>query len=97
MFEWDEEKRDATLDKHGLDFLDVAEIFATDHLILPARSEIEHRQMVVGQVNDVAIAVAFTLREDTIRIITARRARKNEREALEAHVARRDAKNEKSD
>lgn len=97
MFEWNEEKRDATLEKQGIDFLDAAEVFATDHLILSARSEVEQRQIAVGRVNDVAIAVVFTLREGAIRIITARRARTNEREAYDSHVARRDAKNEKPD
>uniref|UniRef100_UPI003B51AB67 BrnT family toxin n=1 Tax=Roseovarius indicus TaxID=540747 RepID=UPI003B51AB67 len=97
MFEWDEDKRNLTLEKHGLDFLDAAEVFADDHLILTARSEIEQRRIAIGPVNGVAIAVVFTMRGEIIRIITARRARRNEREAYDAHVARRDAENEKPD
>ncbi|MBZ0122813.1 MAG: BrnT family toxin [Roseovarius sp.] len=97
MYEWDESKRFAALDKHGLDFLDAAEIFANDHLVLPARSEVEQRKIAIGYLNGVAIAVVFTVRKEAIRIITARRARRNEREAYDAHVARRDAENEKPD
>ena len=97
MFEWDEDKRVLTLERRGLDFLDAAEVFTGEHLVLPARSEIEQRKIAVGPVNGVAIAVVFTMRGDIIRIITARRARRNEREAYDAHVARRDAENEKPD
>ncbi|KRS19293.1 BrnT family toxin [Roseovarius indicus] len=97
MFEWDEDKRKLTLEKHGLDFLDAAEVFAEDHLVLRARSEIEQRRIAIGPINGMFIAVVFTMRGDTIRIITARRARRNEREAYDAHVARRDAENEKPD
>jgi uncharacterized DUF497 family protein len=97
MFEWDEDKRHNTLRKHGIDFIDAAEIFAGEHLCVSARSEIEQRQIAVGYLNGIPIAVVFTIRDDAIRIITARRARRNEREAYDAHVARRDAETEKPD
>lgn len=99
MFEWDEEKRETTLRKHGIDFVDAAEIFVNEHLLLPAKSETELRQIAVGEINGIAIAVVFTTRDAVIRIITARRARRNEREAYEAyeaHVAGRDTKNQQS-
>ena len=97
MFEWDEKKRDQTLKKHGIDFFDAAEIFLGEHLCVSARSEIEQRQIAVAYLNGIPIAVVFTIRDDAIRIITARRARLNEREAFDAHVARRDAETEKPD
>lgn len=88
-FEWDEAKRLATLEKHGIDFIDAAEILATDYLLLEARSETEQRSLAVGMINGITIAVVFTMRGETIRIITARRARKDEREHYQAHVAGR--------
>ena len=94
MFEWDEEKRRLALQKHGLDFLDAIEIFQTAYLLLPGRSDIEIRKIAVGCVNESCIAVVFTMRDDTTRIITARKARRNEREAYGAHVARRDTQDE---
>lgn len=97
MFEWDENKRQQALQKHGIDFIDAAEILVGEYLFLPARSEIEQRQIAVGYLNGIPIAVVFTIRDDAIRIITARRARRNEREAYDAHVARRDAETEKPD
>ncbi len=97
MFEWDEEKRQATIRKHGIDFVDAAEVFANDHLLLVASSDIEQRQIAVGYINEVYIAAIFTMREGRVRIITARKARRDEREQYQAHVARRDAQNQKPD
>ena len=94
MYEWNEEKRNAVLLKHSIDFFDVVEIFAQDHLILHARSDVEERRIAVGQMNSVTLAVVYTHRDGAIRIITARRARKNEREQFEALLARRSAGDE---
>ena len=78
MFEWNEEKRLATLVKHGIDFVDAAEIFGREHLVVYARSETEQRQIAVGEIDNITIAVVFTMRGQVTRLITARRARKNE-------------------
>ena len=80
MFEFDEQKRQLSLAKHEIDFLDAAEIFGGKILLLPARSEIEARQKAIAPLGQKMICVVFTLRDDKIRIITARAARKNERE-----------------
>ena len=84
MYEWSEEKRSAALKKHGIDFVDAVEVFANDHLLVEARSEVEQRKCAIGMVNGRLATVIFTRRDDAIRIITARRARKNEREAYHA-------------
>ena len=97
MFEWDEAKRHATLSKHGIDFIDAVEVFAQPHLRLPARSEIEPRQIAIGIVNGIPVAVIFTIRDDVIRIITARRARRHEREHYQIHVAGTDPAHEGPD
>lgn len=89
MFEWDEAKRVATLEKHGIDFLDAVEVFVEEHIVLPAKSEVEDRKIAVGSIGGIPVAVVFTMRGDTIRIITARRARRNEREHYYAHVTGR--------
>ena len=80
MFEWNETKRLATLAKHEIDFLDAVEIFGGNYLLLPARSEIEARQKAVAPLGPKMICVVFTIRDGKTRIITARVARKNERE-----------------
>lgn len=95
MFEWDEKKRLATIEKHRIDFVEAAaRIFTSDYIELPGKSDIEERRIAIGSVEQVCLAVVFTRRDDMIRIITARKARKNERERFEADVARRDAEGE---
>lgn len=89
-FEWDEAKRRTTLAKHHLDFRDVVEVFQADFLELPGRSNVETRRIAVGSVEGVVIAVVFTRRDDAIRIITARKARTDERNEYQAYVNRRD-------
>jgi uncharacterized protein len=88
MFEWDEAKRLATLEKHGIDFVRAAEVFSTPHVVLPGRSDIETRQVAVGEVGGKIIAVVFTMRGEVRRLISARRARANERENYRALVHR---------
>ncbi|RBI84702.1 BrnT family toxin [Rhodosalinus halophilus] len=89
QYEWNEAKRVTTLEKHGIDFRDATEVFETVHLELEARSDVELRRIAVGEVDGVTIAVVFTRREDAIRIITARKARRDEREQYQALLARR--------
>lgn len=91
-FEWDEHKRHLTLAKHQIDFVDAAEIFSGPYVKLVGKSETEQRFIAIGQVQGYFIAVVSTEREDVIRIITARRARENERQAYSRYVAGRSEK-----
>ncbi len=90
-FEWDEAKRKATVAKHGLDFVDVVAVFAAEPLIVRSAHEGEDRWLAIGRVRDVTVTVIFTRRGPAIRIVTTRRARQNERRALDAHDAGRGA------
>ncbi len=85
-FEWDEAKRVATIAKHGIDFQDAIKIFAGNVF----RMDLglvggEHRILYVGLLRHREIAVVTTMRGQKLRIITARRARTNERRAYHAH------------
>lgn len=83
-FEWDERKRLLTIARRNIDFRDMVEIFALPHLLLEGRSEIENRQIAVGELDGSCFSVVFTMRRGICRIITARKARKNEREQYQA-------------
>lgn len=83
-FEWNESKRLQTIDKHNIDFVEAVTIFLGRYLILDARSEVEKRLIAVGELDGSVIAVIHTLRGDTCRIITARKARRDERERYQA-------------
>ena len=79
-YEWDERKRQANIKKHGIDFVDVPEIFDSDVVILSdERFDYgETRFIGIGILKKQIIVVAYTERGDNIRIISARKATKNE-------------------
>ncbi len=80
-FEWDEEKNQLNLKKHGIDFetamlvfndLQRIEIYDIEHSIN------EDRYSTIGMVQDV-LFVVYTERNENIRLISARLATKIER------------------
>jgi len=81
-FEWDDDKREANLAKHGVDFLDARTIW-TRPVLDPADLRLvdgELRPTALGMIEgEIIVAVVYTLRGDVMRIISARRARRNER------------------
>jgi uncharacterized DUF497 family protein len=79
-YEWDERKRRANVKKHGIDFIDVLEVFDGDVVILPdERFDYgETRFIAIGILKSFVIVVAYTERGENIRIISARKATKNE-------------------
>ena len=78
VFEWDEAKRAQVWLKHAIDFNVAIGVFLNP-LIEKSRFEGEERWVAIGMIEGREIAVICTYREQTIRIITARRARSNER------------------
>jgi uncharacterized protein len=77
-FEWDEEKNGLNRAKHAIDFDDAIEIFYGPIISRRSDRNNEERWIAVGYSENRLIAVVFTRRADVIRIISARRARKNE-------------------
>ncbi len=87
-FEWDERKCDANIRKHGIDFRDAASIFKTEVLVVRSDSAGEERWKAIGLLTGREICVVFTERGNVCRIISARRARNNERRAYSSLLAR---------
>ena len=86
QFEWDEQKNRVNIQKHGLDIADAAELFASPMLIaLDEREEYdEDRWVGLGMFETRVVVVVYTERdEDTIRIISLRKALRHERERYE--------------
>ena len=80
-FEWDENKNKTNIEKHGISFTDATNLWAdTDALQLESMqlSDLEKRFLMIAKFNDKVWAAIFTLRNDNIRIISVRRARRNE-------------------
>ena len=84
-FEFDPEKSAANESKHGIDFRD-AQALWDDPLLLeaPARTEDEPRFIVIGRIGELHWSAVCTLRGERIRIISVRRARKEEVERYES-------------
>lgn len=81
-FIWDDVKNSINRRKHGIDFEDAAKIFADDNRIEfldSLHSDEEDRYITIGRVRNI-LFVVYTEREDKIRLITARKANKEERE-----------------
>jgi uncharacterized protein len=78
-FEFDAEKSEANLEKHGIDFVTAQKLWQdVDRLEAPARSGIEKRQILIAKYGGKLWAAIFTVRGKNIRIISVRRARKIE-------------------
>lgn len=77
-FEWDEAKRRANLDKHGIDFMDLPTVFQGDTLTYEDdRYDYgECRYITLGQLGPIVVLIAHTETADTIRLIHARKAGK---------------------
>jgi uncharacterized DUF497 family protein len=82
-YEWDEAKRLSNAAKHGIDFVAAVKIF--DDWFIESednrRSYGERRYRAVGRLDDQVIQVAYTWRNERRRIISARRAGRNDRRA----------------
>ncbi len=88
-FEWDEQKSELNRAKHGIHFDDAIEVFYGPTLLRQSDRNNEERWIAVGDSENRLIAVVFTRRADVIRVISARRARKNEeREYRNAKMGR---------
>jgi uncharacterized DUF497 family protein len=81
-FAFDRDKSAANQAKHGIDF-EAAQALWLDEvrLTLPSEYVAESRELVVGRIGDKLWTAAVTYRDEAVRIISVRRARKDE-EAL---------------
>ena len=75
-FEWDEAKRRQNLVKHGIDFLDVEELFDGRPVLTRSSHRCgEERFATTGKLQGRLSTVIWTTRGASIRLISARRAR----------------------
>lgn len=79
-FEFDPAKSASNLDKHGIDFTQVQALWEDVMRVeIPARTTDEPRWLVIGKIAEKHWSTVVTHREQRVRIISARRARKEER------------------
>ena len=88
-FEWDEAKSQANLRKHGFHFADAAEMFDGPFLARPDTREDygEELWIGIGMTKGGVAFVAFTSESnETIRIISLRKATNEERQEYETAI-----------
>ena len=78
-FGWNPKKRESNLRDHGIDFEDAKGIFDGYTFIRRSDRHGEVRYHIFGYVHGQEVAVACTLRGAVCRLISARRARRDER------------------
>ena len=82
-FEWNREKNRINQKKHGVSFEEARAIWEDIHLEVEEiaySEEGEKRSATIGWIGARLHMVIWTQRQDKIRIISVRRARKNEEE-----------------
>ena len=75
-FEFDSQKSQSNLKKHGIDFVEAQLLWLDPYLLeIPARTIDEPRYLMIGKILDKHWSAVVTYRDESIRIISVRRAR----------------------
>src|SRR3989338_6805911 len=87
-FEWDQGNLDKSYEKHGISPKEAEEVFLDEKLLVVPdvkHAEKEARFIAIGKtVGGKTLFVVFTMRGQKIRIISARKAHRKERNLYEA-------------
>lgn len=81
-YEWDENNRQSTLEKHSLDFNDAYLVYESPRkLTIPCMTTTEHRLQDLADIEGevVVLSCVYTLRGKAVRIISFRQASAVER------------------
>ncbi len=81
-FEWDVNKNNRNINKHGLSFETGKNVFEDKNRIdFPddRKDYKEDRRITIGKIFEILHTVVYTLRKNVTRIISVRRSKKNER------------------
>ena len=86
LFEWDENKRQANLAKHHVDFPDARRVFDGPVFEKVDSRRGEDRVFAIGLMEGIEIVVVYVMRGEGRRIISARRANRDERQDYQNHL-----------
>ena len=79
LFEYDQNKSQTNLNKHGIDFEDAQALWEKRTVMIPAKNiDGEKRYLVLGLIDGKHWSAVITYRGDVIRIISVRRSRNEE-------------------
>lgn len=87
IYEWDSKKAESNLKKHGVSFTEAASVFLDPMALTyydPDHSKTENREITIGySAKNRIIILSHCDRNETIRIISARKATTKERKHYE--------------
>jgi uncharacterized protein len=84
-FEWNIRKEASNIKKHGMSFVAASKIFMVQRYEARYDRFNEARYLVIGDVENRVLVVVYTKRRNTYRIISARKANKNEEATYKKH------------
>lgn len=84
-YQWNRDKAAANLCKHGIDFADAVSVFSDDLAITIPDERFDEERFVTIGVDAFArvLVVVYTMRDDEIRVVSARKATRQERQQYE--------------
>ena len=86
-FEWDEEKNQENIRHHRIDFADVPPVFDGPMVVaLDTRKNYGEDRLIGILINSVVVVVFVERIGDTIRIISARKAERHERDKFKKEI-----------
>ncbi len=83
-FDWDPKKNESNEKKHGINFNEAQEVFNDPNLVKVKSKNtttLEERLIAIGKMFSNLFSVVYTMRDSVTRLISARRANKEERKA----------------
>jgi hypothetical protein len=84
-FEFDTDKSESNKKKHGIDFYEAQELWDDpDFIEVPLKTSDEERFLVIGKISEKCWSAIITYRSEKLRLISVRRARKEEVDIYES-------------
>ena len=93
-FDWNPSKREQTFNERHIAFDDAPIVFQGPIMVRRSDRKGEVRYMVFGFLDDVEVVFVCTFRDDLCWIISARRARRDERKKYHSQLRRSAAKDQ---
>jgi uncharacterized protein len=84
-YQWDKDKAASNLNKHGIDFADAVSMFSDDLATTINDDRFEEERFITIGIDAFGrvLVVVYTWRDDEIRLISARKATRSERNQYE--------------
>jgi hypothetical protein len=93
-FDWNPNKREQTFNERHIAFDDAPIVFQGPIMVRRSDRKGELRHMVFGFLDDVEVVFVCTFRDDVCWIISARRARRDERKKYHSQLPRSTAEDQ---